>query len=164
MIVDGTVADAAALVALDERNFKRADRFDRGLWRTILSGRVARNKLLTLVARHQGAVVGAIVAEFSAAAGRLVVWSIAVDEAHRGAGLARRLMADLVRRTPPAYTLVGLDARRDNARGRRFYTRLGFRQVTEIPGWYADGTDAIHYETSLDDLRRAIAQSTPGET
>jgi ribosomal protein S18 acetylase RimI-like enzyme len=161
VIVDGTVADAADLVALDERNFVRGDRFDRRLWRTILNGRIARNTLLTLVARHQGAVVGAIVGEFQPAVRRVLVWSIAVDEAHRGGGLARRLMADLVERTPPACAVVSLEARRDNARARRFYTRLGFREVGEVPGAYADGTDAIYYETSLDELRRALRPSTP---
>ncbi len=86
-----------------------------------------------------------------------MVWSIAVDEPHRGGGLARRLMADLVEHTPPGYTRVSLDARRDNTRARRFYARLGFKQVREIRGGYADGTDAIRYETSLAGLRLALA-------
>ena len=157
LIADGTRADVTDLVALDARNFARGDRFDRRLWRTILSGRTARNRLLTLVAYHQGVMVGAIVGEFRAAERRLVVWSIAVDEPHRGSGLARRLMAELVGRTSPAFDTVSLDARRDNDRARRFYARLGFRQVGETPHGYGDGTDAIRYETSLDDLRQALA-------
>ena len=72
--------------------------------------------MLTLVARQQGVVVGAIVGEFRRRRGRLVVWSIAVDEPHRGSGLAEQLMAELIRRTPPTCTqVVRLDARRDNA-------------------------------------------------
>jgi ribosomal protein S18 acetylase RimI-like enzyme len=156
-IVDGVPADAADLVALDQRNFVRGDRFERRLWRTLLGGSIARNPMLTRVARCDGQVVGAIAGELLASAHRMVVWSIAVDESHRGIGLAQRLMADLVERTPSTYTLVSLDARRDNARARRFYERLGFRQVKEIRAGYADGTDAIRYETSLDELRAALS-------
>jgi [ribosomal protein S18]-alanine N-acetyltransferase len=158
-IVDGRPVDALDLVALDQRNFARGDRFERRLWRSILSGRMAGNAMLTLIARHAGDVVGAIVGEFRPNAGRMVVWSIAVDEAHRGSGLAQCLMAELVERTPPALTLVGLDARRDNVRARRFYARLGFREVKEIRGGYADGTDAIRYETGIDDLRQALGHA-----
>jgi ribosomal protein S18 acetylase RimI-like enzyme len=155
LIADGTRADAAAMVALDERNFARGDRFSGRLWRTILD-QAASGQMLTLVARHQDRVVGAIVGEFHRRAGRLTVWSIAVDEAQRGSGLAAQLMAELVRRTPSTFSRVELDARRDNLRARRFYERLGFRQEREIRRAYADGTDAIRYRTRLDELRRAL--------
>ncbi|MGI9147954.1 MAG: GNAT family N-acetyltransferase [Chloroflexota bacterium] len=159
-IADGTSADAAALVALDARNFARGDRFSSRLWRTIL-GQAASGKMLTIVARHQDAVFGAIVGEFHARVGKLTVWSIAVDGVARGSGLAQLLMAELVRRTPAAYTRVGLDARRDNLRARRFYQRLGFRQEREIPRAYADGTAAIRYDMRVDDLRQALRLHTP---
>lgn len=157
LIADGTPADAAAMVALDERNFARGDQFSRRLWRTILE-EAASGKMLTLVARYQGGVVGAIVGEFRPRARQLTVWSIAVDEVHRGSGLAQHLMAELIRRTPPAYAFVTLDARRDNMRARRFYERLGFRQEREVRRAYADGTDAIRYRTSLDELRAVLQQ------
>jgi hypothetical protein len=53
LIADGTRADAAGMVALDERNFARGDRFSARLWRTILDS-TASGKMLTLVARQQG--------------------------------------------------------------------------------------------------------------
>jgi ribosomal protein S18 acetylase RimI-like enzyme len=158
LIADGTPADAADMVALDERNFARGDQFSRRLWRAILE-EAAGGKMLTLIARQQGTVIGAIVGEFRPRARQLTVWSIAVDEACRGSGLAQRLMAALIRRTPPAYTVVTLDARRDNPRARGFYERLGFRQEREIRHAYADGTDAIRYRTSLDELRIALEQA-----
>jgi ribosomal protein S18 acetylase RimI-like enzyme len=145
------------MVALDERNFVRGDWFSARLWRTILE-QAASGKMLTLVARHQDRVVGAIVGEWHPRAHKLTVWSIAVDEAQRGSGLAEQLMAALVRRTPPTFTAVDLDARRDNLRARRFYERLGFRQQREIRRAYADGTDAIRYRISLDELRAALGQ------
>jgi ribosomal protein S18 acetylase RimI-like enzyme len=155
-ISHATPADAAALVALDQRNFPREDWFDRRLWRRILGEQAARGQMLTLVARQQGTVVGAIVGEFRPRAGRLLVWSIAVDVLLRGSGLARQLMAELVQRTPATYRQVGLDVRRDNLRARRFYERLGFRPVREIPNGYPDGTDAIRYQVSPDTLRQAL--------
>jgi ribosomal protein S18 acetylase RimI-like enzyme len=154
-IADGTAADAAEMVALDQRNFARGDRFSSRLWRTILN-QAGSGRMLTLVARNHGAVVGAIVGEFRARAGELQVWSIAVDEVHRGSGLAQRLMTELIGRTPPAYTVVRLDARRDNSRARRFYEQLGFRQEREVRRAYADGTDAIRYRIGLDELRRTL--------
>jgi GNAT superfamily N-acetyltransferase len=111
-ISHATPADAAALVALDQRNFPREDWFDRRLWRRILGEQAARGQMLTLVARQQDTVVGAIVGEFRARAGRLLVWSIAVDAPRRGAGLAQQLMAELVQRAPATYHQVGLDVRR----------------------------------------------------
>jgi [ribosomal protein S18]-alanine N-acetyltransferase len=154
-IADGTRADAAEMVALDERNFLHGDRFSNRLWRTILD-QAGSGKMLTLIARHESAVVGAIVGEFHPRRGHLVIWSIAVDEAQRGSGLAQQLMAELIRRTPATYSFVRLDARRDNARARRFYERLGFRQEREVRRAYADGTDAIRYRASMAELRAAL--------
>jgi ribosomal-protein-alanine N-acetyltransferase len=158
LIADGTPTDAAELVGLDERNFVRSDRFSNRMWRTILE-EAANGTTLTLIARHHGAVIGAIAGEFHPRAGRVVVWSIAVDELHRGSGLAQHLMAELLRRTPPACRFVRLDARRDNARARRFYERLGFRQEREVRRAYADGTDAISYGTGREELYNALAQT-----
>ncbi len=157
LIADATRADADAdaLVALDQRNFARGDRFSRRLWRTILE-QAASGTMLTLVARRRGDVAGAIVGEFHPRAGKLTVWSIAVDELQRGTGLAQLLLAELADRTPPAFTSVSLDARRDNQRARRFYQRLGFRQEREVRRAYADGTDAIRYRIRLDNLRAAL--------
>ena len=162
-ISDATPADTAALVALDQRNFPRADWFDRRLWRRILGEQAARGRMLTLVARQQGTVVGAIVGEFRPRAGRVVVWSIAVDTRERGAGLAQQLMAELVQRTPATYRQVGLDVRRDNVRARRFYERLGFHPVREIPNGYADGTDAIRYQVGLAELCHALESPGPND-
>jgi ribosomal-protein-alanine N-acetyltransferase len=159
VIADGTPADTAEMVALDERNFASEDRFDRRLWRTILGGRLRGSEMLTLVAREEGAVVGAIVGEFRRSVSRLIVWSIAVDEPQRGAGLAQRLVAELVSRTPHTVTQVTLDARRDNLRARRFYERLGFQATHEVRAMYADGTDGIAYATTLASLRQALAQT-----
>jgi ribosomal protein S18 acetylase RimI-like enzyme len=156
-ISDATSADIAELVALDQRNFPREDWFNRRVWRRILGEQGAGGQMLTLVARHQGAMVGAIVGEFRPRAGRTLVWSIAVDAPLRGSGLAQHLMAELLQRTPSVYRQVGLEVRRDNLRARRFYERLGFRPVREIPHGYPDGTDAIQYQASLDELRRALA-------
>jgi ribosomal protein S18 acetylase RimI-like enzyme len=158
LIAEATPSDAAELVSLDERNFLPSDRFSNRMWRTILD-EAAGGKMLTLMARHHGVVVGAIVGEFSPRAGRVVVWSIAVDEAQRGSGLAQLLMAELIERTPLACTFVRLDARRDNTRARQFYERLGFRQEREIRRAYADGTDAIRYGASRAELRAALAKN-----
>jgi ribosomal protein S18 acetylase RimI-like enzyme len=147
-LADATRADAAELVALDERNFAPSDRFSRRMWRTILNDA----RMLTLMARDEGTLIGAIAGEFQPRAGRVVVWSIGVDEPYRGTGLAQQLLAELLRRTPPGCTFVRLDARRDNARARRFYERLGFQKEREIHAAYADGTDAIRYGISREQL------------
>jgi ribosomal protein S18 acetylase RimI-like enzyme len=154
-ITDATPADTTALAALDQRNFPRGDWFDRRLWRRILGEQAARGQMLTLIARQQGTVVG-VVGEFRPRAGRVLVWSIAVDTRERGAGLAQHLIAELVQRTPATYRQVSLDVRRDSLRARRFYERLGFRPVREIPNGYPDGTDAIRYQVSPDTLRQAL--------
>ena len=110
LISDAVPADAAELVALDQRNFPREDWFDRRLWRRIVGEQAARGQMLTLVVRQQGTVVGAIVGEFRPRAGRMLVWSIAVDTRERGAGLAQQLMAELVQRTPATYHQAGIQS------------------------------------------------------
>jgi len=161
-ISDAAPADIVELVALDQRNFPRPDWFERRLWRRILGEQAARGRMITLVARQQGIVVGAIVGEFRPRVGRVLVWSIAVDASQRGSGLAQRLIAELVQRTPETYNRAGLDVREDNLRARRFYERLGFQPAREIPNGYADGTRAIRYQVNLDELRCALGQTRSG--
>jgi ribosomal protein S18 acetylase RimI-like enzyme len=157
VIEDGQRADAGVLAELDRRNFPRADWFDRRVWANLLGDQAARGQTLTLVARQNERIVGAVVGRFRPARADVAVWSIAVDQDLRGSGLARRLTAALVERIPSSYQWMSLDARRDNARARRFYERLGFQVVREIRAGYADGMDAIQYRASLDDVRSALA-------
>lgn len=153
-ISEASVADTTALVALDQRNFPSSgDWFDRRLWMRILGDRARRGEMLTLVAQQHGELLGAIVGHFRGRQAELVVWSIAVDEKLRGSGLAQRLLAELLARTPASYRTISLEARQDNLRARRFYERLSFRSQRRVSGAYADGTAAIRYTADADQVR-----------
>jgi ribosomal protein S18 acetylase RimI-like enzyme len=145
------------LAALDQRNFPRADWFDRRVWSRLLGPQAARGEMLTLVARQDGDIVGAVVGRFQPSKAEVSIWSLAVDEPLRGSGLARHLLAALLQQTPTRYRRMTLEARRGNVRARRFYVRLGFLAMREVHAGYADGEDAISYQIGVDELRRALS-------
>jgi ribosomal-protein-alanine N-acetyltransferase len=87
--------------------------------------------------------------------GEAEIFSIAVDPARRGRGIARALLNLHLRR------LAGLGARavflevdEDNAPARRLYERAGFREVGRRPSYYQQGRDAA---ASALVLRRDLA-------
>ena len=69
----------------------------------------------------------------------------------RGLGLGRRMLEWLER---PAVlggaSVVWLEVRSSNAGAREFYRRLGYRQVAELPGYYAGRESAIRMGRELD--------------
>lgn len=99
-----------------------------------------------LVALEDDAVVGYVVAERVSREGTVVghVKDLAVAPAHRDRGIGTRLLE----RAFAAVTARGaerarLEVREDNAGAIRLYRRFGFERDHVIPGYYADGEDAL---------------------
>jgi ribosomal-protein-alanine N-acetyltransferase len=69
---------------------------------------------------------------------------LAVDPAHRRRGIGRRLITWLEETAITAGTFViGLELRASNESALSFYGKLGYREVTRIPGYYQGVEPAI---------------------
>jgi [ribosomal protein S18]-alanine N-acetyltransferase len=144
-IRDASKADIDGLCRLEAAAFQD-DRLSSRSLRHLLTAPSARLR----VARAGGAVVGyhLILTRRGTQVARL--YSIAVDAAQRGKGLATALMADaeaVARRAGRA--VLRLEVRADNRAAIRLYERLGYRLIGRYQAYYADKADALRYEKPL---------------
>ncbi len=78
------------------------------------------------------------------------LYSIAVDAAYRGRGIAAALLADAEAESRRAgCDVLRLEVRADNAAGIHLYETHGYRPIGRIAGYYSDGADALRYEKRL---------------
>jgi [ribosomal protein S18]-alanine N-acetyltransferase len=142
---DARLSDLADLGGLEVEGFP-TDRLSRRSMRRLLSSTSARLRVLG----GDGAVEGYHLTLFKRGSRIARLYSLVVAPHHRGKGIAESLMADAealaVRQVARA---LRLEVRADNARAIRFYARLGYRKIGEIPQYYADKATALRYEKAL---------------
>jgi ribosomal protein S18 acetylase RimI-like enzyme len=148
-------ADLDAIIALELRCFSVHDRFSRATWRRLLGPSAQAGTSLTLVVREGAAVVGTINALLRSTSAAARIYSLAVDPATQGRGLARQLFHALVRRLPRRIRSLTLEVRAANAPARALYQRLGMEAVGELPGHYPDGGDGLRYRAARAVVLRA---------
>ncbi len=139
------LADLDALLRLEEKSFP-GDRLSRRSFRRFLQG--ANDHLL--VAEERSSILGYILLLRRQGTRLARIYSICVDEAHRGRGLAELLIRageDAVLSAGSAY--VRLEVRRDNETAIRLYRRLGYRVFDAIPDYYEDGEEALRLEKRI---------------
>ncbi len=72
------------------------------------------------------------------------IYSLIVDPAARGRGLARCLVLAAESAAADRYCSgVSLEVRTDNTAARALYASLGYRPVKKLPGYYDDGVDGL---------------------
>lgn len=107
-----------------------------------LTSTFERRHAFGLVAVHEGAVVGHLLATAVADEGEVL--TIAVDRQHRRGGVARRLLSDVSSHWLINGVKTGfLEVREDNGPAIGLYTSSGWRTVGRRTGYYPDGTDAL---------------------
>lgn len=110
----------------------------------------------TTVAELNGEIAGFCVVDWKLESGRKIGHFITIDVAPelRRNGLGRRLMqmgeANLAAMGCIAITL---EVAANNAAAQAFYERLGYRQTGWIPGYYADGTNALVLRKVVDAVK-----------
>jgi ribosomal-protein-alanine N-acetyltransferase len=110
----------------------------------------------TMVAELNGEIAGFCVVDWKLESGRKIGHFITIDVAPelRRNGLGRRLMqmgeANLAAMGCIAITL---EVAVNNAAAQAFYERLGYGQTGWIPGYYADGTNALVLRKVIDAVK-----------
>lgn len=78
------------------------------------------------------------------------IYSIAVNPAMRGKGIAEALLMDAEQHArQQGCRSMRLEVRPDNAAAIRLYEKRGYRAFGHYPGFYEDGTDALRLEKEL---------------
>jgi [ribosomal protein S18]-alanine N-acetyltransferase len=142
----GVPADLPRLVEIENGSFP-GDR----LSRRALARHLGSPTAAFLVATAQsGQVVAYALLLFRRNASVARLYSVAVDPAARGLGLARRLIeaAEAAARRRGASALA-LEVRIDNAEAIRLYEALGYHRFARRPAYYEDEADALRYRKPL---------------
>src|SRR5258707_12083813 len=144
-IRDAADAVLAGLSALEERSFAR-DRMARRNIRRLIDQKSASLR----VAAGKGGVHGYHLVLFRKGSTIARLYSIAVDDRRRGAGLGRRLLADAeALAAGRRKRALRLEVREDNLPAIRLYERRGYQLIGRYARYYADKADALRYEKPL---------------
>lgn len=145
IIRNASRADLAAIDRIERRSFD-TDRFSRATLRRLLSSPTAAG----LVADAGGDPAGYAIVLFRAGSLVARLYSIAVDPARRGLGIAGALLdaAEEAAQRRGAGRLR-LEVRASNKAGLSLYDRAGFTFLERRPGYYSDGEDAVRLEKRL---------------
>lgn len=143
----GSPADLDDLERIEHRSFVK-DRFPRRNLTRLLKSAAT----LFLVAEREGAPAGYAMLLFRKGASVARLYSIAVDPAFRGKGVAEALLT----KAQSAAAARGarrlrLEFRPSNSAAQRLYERAGFTLFERKAGYYGDGEDAIRMERRLSD-------------
>jgi ribosomal-protein-alanine N-acetyltransferase len=144
--------DVPDLLRLDARCFPPQISYSRAE----LQYFVRHPRSTTTVAELDGEIAGFCVVDWKLESGRKLGHFITIDVAPelRRNGLGRRLMqigeANLAAMGCVAITL---EVAANNTGAQVFYERLGYQQTGWIPGYYADGTNALVLRRALDAVK-----------
>ncbi|NWG91157.1 MAG: ribosomal protein S18-alanine N-acetyltransferase [Parvularculaceae bacterium] len=134
--------DLDAIERLERASFTR-DRFPRRNLRRLLS----RSSAAFLIAAVGGDEAGYAMVLYRRGAGVARLYSIAVDPAFRGRGVAAALIRAAARSArEKGAARLRLEMRPSNMEAMRLYERAGFTFFERKAGYYADGEDAIRMD------------------
>ncbi len=145
MIRRATIRDLDELSALEERCFE-TDLLSRRQFRHLLT----RANASTLVAADDGQLLGYVLVLFSRGTALARLYSIAVDRAARGRGLARGLLAAAeAEALERGCVSMRSEVRRDNPASLTLFRSSGYRQFEELADYYEDHMEALRFERTL---------------
>ena len=102
------------------------------------------------VARDGPATLGSLILLTRRNSGVARIYSVVVDPAARGQGIAGRLVGAAERQARMGKKgLMSLEVRADNAPARALYRRLGYAETEVLRAYYEDGADGLRLRRSL---------------
>lgn len=103
---------------------------------------------MVVTAKDDGELVGFVMAQFGAERVHLTLLGVSAQHQHRGIG--RRLVQWVEESAIVAGVfIVTLEVRATNQAARRFYARLGYRELGASPGYYSGVEDAVKLTKNL---------------
>jgi ribosomal-protein-alanine N-acetyltransferase len=145
--------DLPALLHLDARCFPPQISYSRAE----LEYFVRHPRSTTTIAEAGGQVAAFCVVDWKLESGRKVGHFITIDVSpeQRRIGLGRLLMqAGEAELAGMGCIAITLEVAANNGGAQMFYERLGYQPTGRIPGYYADGTDALVLRKALDSIGR----------
>jgi ribosomal-protein-alanine N-acetyltransferase len=129
-------SDAARVYALERESFPDP-------YPTYLLDHLMRNERERFfVAVECGEIVGYSVAAVAGKEGHVI--SMAVHPSHRRQGIGTDLLSAVVKELAGDGVVgIHLEVRKGNVAAVSFYERMGFRERSQMKGYYADGEDAL---------------------
>jgi ribosomal protein S18 acetylase RimI-like enzyme len=140
--------DLAATVELEKACFNS----DLSLKKRQLQYLQQRKSAVFLVAENGGQVIGEGIALVRQHKGRTSgrIYSLAVNENHRGKQVGRRLLEAMVDQLETrGVKRIYLEVEQSNRKAVALYERNGFRCIGKLPGYYAPGADGLHMMLDL---------------
>jgi len=103
-----------------------------------------------IVAEESGSIVGYVLILFRTGTSLARLYSIAVEPAHRGKGIAEKLViaAEQVGRNHDC-AFMRLEVSVHNEGASRLYNKLGYRLIGKVEDYYDDGSDALRMEKRI---------------
>lgn len=152
--------DVDALVQLEQKAFE-GDRISRRSWCRLISSATANVTIATIRSRLVGASV--LLHHSRTSVARL--YSIAVDPAARGQGIARKLIEAVTEQARAVgASILRLETRLDNKAAQSLFVSFGFVLLDRKKAYYEDGTDGLRLQKSLWKVEKAphsVALRTP---
>jgi len=111
-----------------------------------------RKTAVFLVAEDQGRVIGEGIALVRQHKGRTSgrIYSLAVDEIHRGKKVGRRLLSAMVEQLEArGVKRIYLEVEQSNRKAIELYERNGFRSIGKLPDYFGTGADGLHMMLDL---------------
>ena len=138
--------DASGVFALEQECF--SDPYSESLIDHLL--RTERDRFFVAVANDSGRIVGYTAATINGRSAHLL--SIAVHPLHRGQGIGTNLFSIVMKELLLSNaTQISLEVRETNLHAISFYSRMGFKEVSQIRHYYDDGEDALVMKKTLTD-------------
>jgi len=129
---------------LDEACFEEPFRFSQTAMRRFAESHKAR----VVIAESDGSLAGFAILHVEGRVGYVV--TLDVDEEFRRCGLAAQLMQKMEQYAVDADCIVvGLHVFVGNEGAIRFYERVGYKRVGDVPGFYGEGLDAWVYRKKI---------------
>lgn len=107
-----------------------------------VAGHMRQRENMVVIAKDDGELVGFVMAHFGAE--RVHLTLLGVDQEHQQRGIGRKLVQWVEESAVVAGVFtVSLEVRASNHSARRFYARLGYRELGESSGYYSGIENAI---------------------
>jgi len=145
----GRASDLPLLVALEERSVPAEDRFTTPTWRRLLGPGLASGSAQILVI--EGAGLAAAIVGLIRKGGRTArIYSLAVDPACRGRGLAGILLNALARGAERrGCHWLSLEVRETNEAALGLYGKLGFVVRSRLPAYYTPTEHGLRLRVAI---------------